>query len=224
MSDDLSRFLVARRAFFAKLGVGVAAFGAAAGASAPGGAQTAGAFRPASHTPDDWLDQLPGRHRLVLDATTPGAADTARLYADNFFVANKSGYGLEPRDLAVVIVLRHHATAFAYNDAMWAKYGAAMSQELTFTDPKTKQAPTTNVYNSSGVTLASLIERGVHLAVCGLATRYFAGVLARGGRGSTDDIFKELSANLLGNAHLVSAGIVVVNRAQERGYTFAYVG
>ena len=171
-----------------------------------------------------WLDQLPGRHRVVFDTTTPLAADDVRHYADNVFTANKSGYGLEPRDVAVVIILRHQATAFAYNDAMWAKYGGPLSDELKFTDPKTKQAPTTNLYTSSGVTFGSLIDRGVHLAVCSMATRRLAGVIARSTRGNVDDVYKDLAANLLGNAHLVPAGIVTVNRAQERGYTFAYVG
>ena len=34
------------------------------------------------------------------------------------------------------------------------------------------------------------------------------------------DRLNELAANLLANAHLVPAGIVAVNRAQERGYSF----
>jgi intracellular sulfur oxidation DsrE/DsrF family protein len=43
----------------------------------------------------------------------------------------------------------------------------------------------------------------------------------------TDDFRRksnELAANLVGNSRLVPAGIVAVNRAQERGYSFAYVG
>ena len=39
--------------------------------------------------------------------------------------------------------------------------------------------------------------------------------------GTPDAIFAELSANLVANAHLAPAGIVAVNRAQERGYTLA---
>jgi intracellular sulfur oxidation DsrE/DsrF family protein len=37
-------------------------------------------------------------------------------------------------------------------------------------------------------------------------------------------VFKELTENLVPNGHMVPAGIVAVNRAQERGYTFTYVG
>ena len=71
------------------------------------------------------MDQLPGKHRLVFDTTTPVGADTVRRFVDNYFFANKVGYSLEPSDLAVIVILRHHSTPFAYNDAMWAKHGAA---------------------------------------------------------------------------------------------------
>ena len=41
--------------------------------------------------------------------------------------------------------------------------------------------------------------------------------------GNADAIYRELTGHLLANAHMVPAGIVAVNRAQERGYTFSYV-
>jgi hypothetical protein len=222
MSHDSRSSSVARRSFLSKVGVGAAALGATIASELPVAGQTSG-FQPARHAADDWLE-LPGRHRFVLDALTPAGADDGRRYANNVFTANKSGYGVESKDLAVVLILRHQATAFAYNDAMWAKYGAKLSEEMKFTDPKTNQAPTTNLHNTTGVTLPSLIALGVHFAVCGMATRRLAGILARGGNGDVETIFQELSKNLIPNAHLVPAGIVLVGRAQERGYAFAYVG
>ena len=74
-----------------------------------------------------------------------------------------------------------------------------------------------------GVTLDTNIKQGVKLAVCQLATRAMASAIAQKTGGKTDDVFKELSENLVPNARLVSAGIVAVSRAQERGYTFSYV-
>ncbi len=50
-----------------------------------------------------------------------------------------------------------------------------------------------------------------------------ASAIAQKTGGKTDDVFKELSENLVPNARLVPAGIVAVNRAQEHGYTFSYV-
>ena len=76
-----------------------------------------------------------------------GAAAAIR-FADNFFTGNKDGYGLEPADIAVVICLRHRATQFAFSDAVWAKYGAALSESDKFTDPKTGQAPIVNVHRA----------------------------------------------------------------------------
>ena len=136
---------------------------------------------------------------------------------------------MQDSDLAVVIVARHHSTPFAFNDAMWKKYGAGISQLANFTDPKTRQAPANNLYNAPGYgsalanrgnTLDSLFERGVQLAVCQMATRQIAEPLAGAVGGDAESVFKELTANLVSNSHLVSAGIVAVNRAQERGYSF----
>jgi intracellular sulfur oxidation DsrE/DsrF family protein len=223
MSEHSAPPSVPRRSFLSKVTAGAAAFGIAGRATPVARAQS-GPFQPAKHTQDDWMDQLPGKHRLALDTTSPAGADSVRRFVDNFMAGNKSGYGLEPADLGVIIVLRHFATPFAFNDAMWGKYGAAISDEIKFTDPKTNQAPTTNVYKAADISLDSLVSRGVHFAVCGMATRYFAGVVSGKGGGSADAIYQELVTNMIGNTHTVAAGIVAVNRAQERGYTFAFIG
>ena len=61
----------------------------------------------------------------------------------------------------------------------------------------------------------------MHVAVCQMATRNFAGLLAQATGVEADAVYNELAANLVGNAHLVAAGIVALSRAQERGYTLA---
>ena len=234
MKDSHSRPPLERRSFLSRMGVGVAALGLA-GASAPLSAQGAPAapWQPRRHPEDDWYDLPKAGHRFVIDSTTPDGAGAAMLYANNYFIANKAGYRLEPNDLAIVIVLRHFSTPFAYNDSMWAKYGAAISEMLKFSDPKTKQAATINVYNSPaygtslpnfGTTVEALVKQNVQFAVCAMATRFFAGALAEQTHGDAERIYQELAANLIPNSHMVSAGIVAVNRAQEHGYSFAYAG
>jgi len=211
-------------------GLGTAAVGVALGAR-PAGAQTAGAagrFQPTRHQQDAWLDAVAGKHRIIIDASTPRGAGEAILYANNLYEANKSGYSLAEPDIVVVACMRHFATPFAYNDAMWKKYGTVMSMMIEFTDPKTKQAPSTNLLNSGaygmalpnlGNTIDSVVRRGTRFAVCDMATHFFAGQIAMATKGNADAVYKELVANTIPNSHMVAAGVVAVNRAQEYGFS-----
>jgi hypothetical protein len=221
--------MTARRSFLARFGAAAAAFGfgsTAAGAQSPAPPAPAAphpemGWRPAREPKDDWLDQIPGKHRLFFDAVSPEGAASAIRFAENFFTGNKNGYGLEPSEVAVVICLRHRATQFAFTDAIWAKHGAALSESDKFVDPKTNQAPTVNVYRSG---LESHVKRGVHFAVCNLSTHRLANFIARKAEADAEAIYKELTTSAIGNAHFVAAGILAVNRAQERGYAVASVG
>jgi intracellular sulfur oxidation DsrE/DsrF family protein len=176
-------------------------------------------WQPARETKDDWLDKIPGGHRMMFDSTMPDGFASALMFANNFFIGNSSSYGLKDSDLAVIIVARHLATPFAFNDAMWKKYGATISRLSNFTDPKTKQVPVNNVHLASG-SLDGLLKRGVQLAVCEMAARQLADSMASDTGGDGAHVFDELAANLVSNSHMVAAGIVAVNRAQERGYAF----
>jgi intracellular sulfur oxidation DsrE/DsrF family protein len=176
----------------------------------------AGRFEPARHDKDDWMDQIPGKHRLVVDTTSEDGFRDGLLFASNFMLGNRNDYGLQDRDMAVIVVARHLSTQYGFNEVMWVKYGA------TFAGPaaagaQAKEAPKANPQAAS---LAALSTQGVQFAVCSMATRRLAGQIARAVSGNADAIFAELGANLVSNARLVPAGIIAVNRAQERGYTF----
>ncbi len=221
-----------RRSFLNRLNAGVASLAAIAVGGAAMAQQkpatTTTRWQPARHEKDDWFDSLPGKHRLVFDTTTPERMGDALLFANNFMRVNRSDYGLENSDLAVVIVARHRSTPFGYNDAMWAKYGMALAARSKVEDPTTKLAPKRNIYNAEeygelaanrGTTLDSLFKQGVQLAVCSTSTRGYSRSIAEATGGNPDAIYNELTANLVSNARMVPAGIVAVNRAQERGYS-----
>jgi len=229
MSGKWLQSLIARRSFLARLGMGAGVLGATGISSPLAAAQVASdaPWRPARHLQDDWYDKIPGQHRFVFDSTTADGMALALRFANNYFTANQNAYGLKDSDLAVVIVARHKSTSFAYTDAIWAKYGKQLSEQAEFTDPKTKEPPKINVYaaladgsDQSG-TMDALIKKGVHFAVCQMASRAIAGRIAKATGGETDAILKEIGANLIPNSHFVSAGIAAVNRAQEKGYSFA---
>ena len=216
-----------RRSFLSSLGAAIAI----RPPSLPVQSSSQTDWQPARHAEDDWFDKIPGKHRLLFDTTTAEGIGSALLYSNKFLDTNKNAYGLEYSDVALVIVVRHNSTPFAFNDAMWSKYGRIFAERVKFNDPKTKQAPEVNLYNASGygpmltsfgITIESLTKRGAHLAVCRLATRNLAGGIASATGAPVDKVNEELIANIVANARMVPAGIVAASRAQERGYTFAY--
>lgn len=210
-----------RRFFLTRVSTGMTVLGAAVAGRIPAaiGQTTQSSQGPRwqaeRHTQDDWLDQIPGKHRLVFDTTESGGMGSALTYATNFYAANNSGYGLQNGDLAVVVVARHFSTPYAYKEEIWAKYGVPIAN---FSE--SGKEPT--MRNAHGRQLTGLVGRGTHLAVCQLATRAIAGSIARAVNANTDEIYNELVANLIPNSHVVPAGIVAVARAQERGYALVH--
>src|SRR5206468_9147687 len=207
---------------------GLAANGAALGAGTSA-AKAQGAsderWQPARHAEDGWFDKLPGKHRTILDAVSGQGVGDALHFASNILTTSKSGYGLDAGDLAVVVCLRHGATAMAFNDAMWGKYSAPLSARAKLNDPKTHAPAVVNVYNSTeyggllsngSATIDALIKQGVHFAVCDQSTHGYAGGFARATDGKADAVYKELTSSLIGNSHMVPSGIVAVGHAQER--------
>src|SRR6185369_6937521 len=209
--QEVSQSQAERRSFLTGLTAGVStvvatvAVAAATASTASGQSTASTLWQPARHELDDWLDKDKAvKHRLVFDTISAEGFGQALLYSSNYFVANQSGYGL------------HNSNPFAFNDEIWKKYGAAIAQQANFTDPKTKQPPTSNLYQATGygaaltslgTTLGPVLQRGVQLAVCQMATRNFAGTIARAAGGTTDAIYNEITANLVSNSHLVPAGI-----------------
>jgi intracellular sulfur oxidation DsrE/DsrF family protein len=215
-----------RRSFLtsAKLAA-LAAGGAALASGKP--APIPARWEAARHERDDWLDKPGTKHRLVFDTTRPDGLGEALAFAANYMRVNKDEYGVSNNELAVMIVVRHMSTPFGYNDAIWAKYGALLGNLARFEDPKTKAAPKINVYMaegydslpSRGVTMEALNKQGVVFGVCSVATRGLAGMVAQATGGTEDAVNSEFISNLVPGARMVPAGIVIVSRAQERGYT-----
>ncbi len=230
----MSSFETDRRSLFgvgaALAGVGlVAAPGAAQGTSPTG-------WRPTNDAADDWMERPGARHRLVFDTTTAEAGSGAMDYAMNFIHANEVGYGLKPQDLGVIIVLRHMSTPYGFGNASWKKYGRQIARSLELKGEEAIDGATMNPLLVKptgsppkgaewawGAPLTLLAEKGGMFAVCELATQGMAMQLASKTGGNAKAIEAELKADLVPGAHMVPAGIVAVNRAQERGYAFAYV-
>jgi len=191
----------------------------------PAGAQSAAApFQPARHPQDEWLDKIRGKHRVVFDVISARGVPEALHFAYNTYTGNKSMYGLEEADLAVVIVLRHAATAFGYSDVMWAKHGKALLEASRYTDAKSGEAPKGNPFNvNPAEAIDVMAKRGVQFAVCDTASHGLARRIA-GKSGDADAAYKELTGSMIPNSRLVVAGVIGVARAQEYGYSVVHAG
>src|SRR5271165_2850418 len=177
---------MARRSFLTRIGLGVGVAGMA-GVSSPAAMAQAAAdtqWKPARHAQDDWYDKIPGTHRYIFDTSSADGIGWALQFATNYYTTSEQAYGLKGSDLAVIIVARHKATSFAYNDAIWAKYGKQIAEQAEFVDPKTKEAPKINVYGPAGETaqagkMEALIKKGLQFAVCSTSTRGIATRIAK---------------------------------------------
>ena len=227
MSDDKDEIL-SRRSVLTGLGLataGMAVTNAAANEADSG-------FTPARYAQDAWMGELPGKHRVFMDSSSPAGGAVALLYANNILNAHASAYDGADSDYALIVCLRHYSTVLAFDDSVWDKYGEGIHKIVDFADPETGNAPKVNLVSSvarkgvpnGGNTVEASAERGIQFAVCDNA----AGVISRGlssmGFGDAKDIYANFKSSTIPNSRFVSAGVVAATRAQEYDYTFMYAG
>jgi intracellular sulfur oxidation DsrE/DsrF family protein len=209
-----------RRAFLSNFTASAALLGIGQAPAAAQAPAPASAVAPLRHPQDAWLDQTSARHKVVFDTWFSDRFSEATGFAANFFKINKTEYGLTDADLAVVLVLRHGTGPYAFNEAIWEKYGELFAAHQSGADVKAHPNPTTNIHAAR---LTAMVKQGLQLAVCNLTTHGLAQLLAKDRGTDADAVYKELTSNTLGNAHFVPAGVVAVTRAQEHGYALVSV-
>src|SRR6478736_27109 len=153
---------VVRRSFLARLAtIGTAIAGVIALPSKSSG-QTS-ASRGPTHPADAWLDDLKGQHKNIYDCTTVETGPQGWTFARNFLTANTGPiYQLKDSDVNAIVSVRHQASVYGFNDAMWAKYKLGESQKVNEGGVPATRNPQATIAND-------LATRGVIVAVCGLA-------------------------------------------------------
>ena len=207
---------VARRSFIARLAaVGTALVGVVA---LPSTAVAEGSTGP-THPADAWLDDFKGQHKNIYDCTSVVDGPLGWAFARNFLTANTGPiYKLTDADVNVIVCVRHQATVYGFNDAMWAKYKLGASQKVMEGSAFAEKNPALKTANE-------LAARGVVVAVCGMATGRISRSVAADLGLNAAEVEADLRANLVTpTARVVAAGVIVTNRAQEKGFTYTYVG
>jgi intracellular sulfur oxidation DsrE/DsrF family protein len=208
--------VIERRSFLSRLAtLGAGLTGVAALPSRSDGQSSRGPTHPA----DAWLDELTGQHKNIYDCTTVENGPTGWAFARNFLIANTGPiYQLKDSDVNAIVCLRHLATVFSFNDDMWARYKLGDSQKVL-------ENGVAAVRNAHVATANELAKRGVIVAVCGMATGRIARQVAMRDGTNFADVETDLRANLVTpTARVVAAGVIVTNRAQEKGFAYTFVG
>jgi intracellular sulfur oxidation DsrE/DsrF family protein len=155
------------------------------------------------------------------------------MFAWNYLRTSGAPYDLKDADHAIIIVLRHGGTSFAFPQTLWDKY-PKLADEMEVKNPMTDKKVTKSILRPGvtggegvpdGFTLDGLAKRGVHIAVCGAATTFMSREIAgKEGEARQKAVYDELVASIPANGHVTTSGMVAVQRAQEYGYSYVRAG
>ncbi len=234
-----------RRSFLGKLATGAAALGLVSVVSPLRlGAQQKPPMKGKAPAPkgeaDLWFDKIKGRHRVVYDATRPH--EIMPFAWPKIFLMTNESTGTPSSECGVVVVLRHDAIGYAFQDSMWAKYnfgevfkagelGPAFQAADAATATKTRN-PFWNTHpgdfkvpgvGAVDIGIKDLQKSGVMFCVCGAAMMVYSNVIAGMMKMNADDVMKDWKANIIPGIQIVPSGVWALGRAQEHkcGYIFA---
>jgi hypothetical protein len=215
-----------RRTFLGKLAMSASslAFGAAA-LTLPDAlrAETLATGHSPAPDPKNWLANLKGKHRQLVDAFAPNEGFPLA-FAYTFLLPQTPA---EPG--GAVIVLRHFAMPFALNSDIWAKY--KIGEKIKIDDPVTKKPATRNPFYKAtpgsllvdDMAIDKLMAKGVIFGACNVALNVLSGMFAPPGV-TKEAAAKEWMAGIIPGIPVIPSGTWGVNRAQEAGCTYCSGG
>ena len=229
-----------RRKFLGALGTGAAAMSIAS--IAPLQHLHAGPVNKGNDDdPDAWFKQIKGKHRVVFDATRPH--EIMPFVWPKVFLMTNEATGTPSKENSVVVVLRHSAIGYAFEDSLWAKYklgelfkahdpataNPATGDEGKFSVRNPFWKPAKGAFAVPGfgevqIGINELQENGVMFCVCNAAMTVYSGILANMMSTKPEDVMKDFKAALLPGIQVVPSGVWALGRAQEHGCGYIFAG
>ena len=219
-----------RRKFLGNIAAGAAALGML---SIPSSIKAAPKLFEQTDDADEWFKQIKGKHRVVFDATRPH--DMMPFAWPRVFLMTNEMTGTPSKDSSVVVVLRHDAIPYAFEDRIWAKY--KFGEMFKADDPATKTAsvrnpfakPAPGEYKIPGfgpvpIGINELQASGVMFAVCNAAMTVYSTVTADQMKMSAADVMQDWKSGLLPGIQIVPSGVWALGRAQEHGCAYIFAG
>lgn len=181
--------------------------------------------------PDAWFNKIKGKHKMVFDVTKPHG-----IYPFGWprvFLMSNGMTGTAEKDCNAVVVLRHEAIPYAFEDRIWEKY--KLGEVFKAEDPATKSPairnpfaqPKVNEYKVPGIGtvligINELQASGVMFCVCNMAITVFSTALGQAMNMDPTEIKKEWLSALLPEIQIVPSGVWAVGRAQEHGCSYIF--
>ncbi|MBL7846130.1 MAG: hypothetical protein JNL40_01585 [Cyclobacteriaceae bacterium] len=214
-----------RRLFLGSLATGAAALGMATlGISIPAEAAD-------QQEVEAWFDKIKGKHKMVFDVTKPH--QIFPFAWPRVFLNSNIATGTPEKDCSVVVVLRHEAIGYAFQDSLWEKY--KFGEVFKAEDPATKTAALRNPFSNPkdgeykvpgvgaiAIGIGQLQASGVMFCVCNTAMTKLSAVLGANASVDPAEVKKELMAGVLPGIQVVPSGVWALGRAQERGCAYCF--
>jgi len=183
--------------------------------------------------PEEMFKKINGKHRVVFDAPKPH--EIMPFVWPRVFLLTNGATGSPEKDCSVVVVLRHSAIGYAFEDKMWTKYNFGKVFEAP--DPQTKEPsmrnpfwkPKPGTYSVPGfgevqIGIDQLQQSGVMFCVCDAAMTVYSAAVAEGMNMKAEDVKKDWLTGLLPGIQPVPSGVWALGRAQEKQCAYIFAG
>ena len=229
-----------RREFLGNIAAGAAAIGLLSIPSSVKAVPSVFSQAPVDDV-EAWFKQIKGKHRMVFDVTQPH--EVFPFAWPRVFLMTNAVTGTPENDCGVVVVLRHDAIAYAFEDRLWAKYNFAevfKAKEHGKAFQAADAANATSVRNpfwkpkkgdfkvpgigEVAIGINDLQASGVKFCVCNAAITVYSAALAEGMKMKHEEVTKDWLAGLLPGILVVPSGVWAVGRAQENGCHYCFAG
>jgi intracellular sulfur oxidation DsrE/DsrF family protein len=221
-----------RRGFLGSIATGAAAMGIAGLAPL----QQLHASPESSHTPNPEdpaemvFKNLKGKHRIVYDVVKPSGIFPFAW--PRVFLLTNIATGTPEKENNVVVILRHDAIPYAFEDRLWQKYNFGEMFEVMDADKKPVNhnpfwKPAKGTYKVPGfgvveIGINELQDSGVQFVVCNAAMTVFSAAAAEKMNLKAEDVYNDWKSGILPGVTPVPSGVWAVGRAQENKCAYCY--
>jgi intracellular sulfur oxidation DsrE/DsrF family protein len=178
---------------------------------------------------ESWFKKAKGSHRIVYDASEPHGG-MPFIWTWVYYLTNNET-GVADNDMTAMVVLRHNAIPFAFEDRLWKKYN--LGEVFKVTDNTTQKPAVRNPYYipqpgdfpAPGIEgIQKLQSRGAMFGVCNMALKVYSAMVAKEAKLDAQDVYKDWAGGVLKDIQIVPSGVWAIGRAQQHKFAYCYAG